>query len=181
MSEKSTRIIKGDDHMDTRQRKRARGALHRTTLRFPERTFEEIREVCDELNITIAQYFNTLISSEEQKLLRRKIKQMERRDYAIEVPEELQPLIVDLTKALNENSKQMRKIGTNVSTIIRDICFTKLINGLWREKQPECVFHRGRMPGKLCTACVKTSGAIPKLCMSGGIFKEFVRSRSLPA
>ena len=69
-------------------------------------------------------------------------------------------------------------------TCIRDskaICFTKLINGLWREKQPECVFHRGGKPWKLCTACVKTSGAIPKLCMSGGIFKEFVRSRSLPS
>ncbi len=104
-------------------KKRQRGMLQDIHTRIPVRDYQNIQIICTQLGISQAEFFNTCIHQfgyDRLLLYARKINR-EPRPCRVDISEPAGEEISHLTDALNEQSAQIRKIGTNVSALIRDI------------------------------------------------------------
>lgn len=105
-----------------KNRSRLRGNLHEFHARIPEDLYQEIVRQCDELEITQTEYINTLLADKGFDNLRRHAARVKRRAqiFDVRMDEDTRKSIEELSKALNENTRQIRMIGTNLSAFIRD-------------------------------------------------------------
>ena len=102
---------------------RQRGKLHNIHTRIPAEDYQKCKEICEKLDITFADYFNQLIHGdgyEELQILAKRIIK-EPRSCKLEMTDETKELIAALTNALNGQTTQIRKIGVNLSELIRYI------------------------------------------------------------
>ena len=102
---------------------RRRGRLHNTHISIPEKEYQIIKGVCEKLDITLADYFNQVIHKngyEKLQILAKRINK-EPRPCKLEMEAGVEKEIGDLTEALNGQTAQIRKIGVNLSVLIRDI------------------------------------------------------------
>lgn len=104
-----------------KSRKRDKGKLHRTTIRIREDVFKDIMDYCDKQNITMNEYINTFLENKEEVTMRARIKELRGRLYEIQMSDDVKSRMDTLTKRLNENTNQIRRIGVNLSSLIRDI------------------------------------------------------------
>lgn len=103
--------------------RRQRGELQNIHTRIPRRDYERIQQICDQLGITQAEYFNSVIQENgyyKLLLYARKINRIPR-PCQLDVSPEAHKEIVALTSAMNSQASQIRSIGVNVSALIRDI------------------------------------------------------------
>ena len=103
--------------------KRQRGTLHNVHTRIPEKEFQRISELCEKLGITQAQFFNAVIHADGYESLLVYAKKINRdpRPCRLEISEEAVGEIKCLTGTLNTNTSQLRRIGTNLAALVRDI------------------------------------------------------------
>ena len=103
--------------------RRQRGTLHDVHTRIPEEEFQRIKRLCDKLDITQTEFFNIAISQEGYKQLQAFAEKINRepRPCKLEMSDEAAGEIVRLTGALNSSTSQLRRIGNNLSALIRDI------------------------------------------------------------
>lgn len=103
--------------------KKQHGTLHHVHTRIPEKEYQKIKNLCDKLGITQAQFYNTVIQEDgyEQLLFFAKKINREPRPCRLELTDEAAEEIERLTCALNDSTSQLRHIGYNLSALIRDI------------------------------------------------------------
>lgn len=100
--------------------KRQRGRLRNIHTRIPEQDYLQINEICEKLNISFADYFNRAIHAhgyDDLQQYARKINN-EPRKCKIEMDIPTKESIDSLSMALNSQSVQIRRIGTNLSNLI---------------------------------------------------------------
>lgn len=104
------------------KRPRLRGNLHEFHVRIPEDMYQDIVKQCDELEITLTEYINTILADKGFEGLRRHAARVQRRAqiYDVRMDDDTRKSIGELSQALNENTRQIRMIGTNLSAFIRD-------------------------------------------------------------
>lgn len=103
---------------------RQSGKLHNLHIRIKEADYERIVEICDKLGITIAEYFNTLLQDDGYEKLQMYAKTIKNQPRPIEVSfkdKETCDRVQAMTNAADSAAQQTRKIGINLSTLIRDI------------------------------------------------------------
>jgi len=103
--------------------KRQHGKLQNIHTRIPIKDYQTIQLICNQLKISQAEYFNSCIHQfgyERLLLYARKINR-EPRPCRVDISEPASEEICHLTKAMNAQAEQIRKIGVNVSALIRDI------------------------------------------------------------
>lgn len=104
--------------------KRQGGKLHNLHIRLPENDYLMLKEACDSLGITIADYYNQLLRSDGYDSLIKYAKMVSKDPRQVEIcfaDNETKERVTELTQALISAADQTRKIGWNVSNLIRDI------------------------------------------------------------
>lgn len=105
------------------KQKRQTESLHNLHIRISKKDYQKIAEICDKLDITLADYFNEIIHAdgyEKLQMLARRICK-EPRSCKIEMDSNTQKTIDDLSASLNSQTTQLRRIGTNLSNLMSKI------------------------------------------------------------
>ena len=104
--------------------KKQTGKLRNMHIRIREADYDAIVATCKAMDITIAEYFNSLLRSDgyDEMIRYAKIIDKEPRTVNLVVQNKDDKEKLDrLVEALNNATQQTRKIGVNVSALIRDI------------------------------------------------------------
>ena len=108
------------------------GRLHNVHTRISERDYKAICKVLQKLDITFADYFNRAIHQNGYEELLAYAKQIKKtpRFCKVVIDEQTKESIDQLSSALNNQSLQLRKIGTNLSNLISRLAGTGTISDI---------------------------------------------------
>lgn len=104
--------------------KRQSGRLHRMQIRIKEADYDNIKLICDRMGITMAEYFNNLIQHDGYEDLLRIARTIKSEPRAVDISfydEKTGERVDKLCTSVNALSEQTKRIGRNVSAMIRDI------------------------------------------------------------
>ena len=109
--------------------KRQTGNLHDLHIRIQDSDYAKVQMICQKLDITIADYFNQLLTSDGYDTLLRYAKIICKDPRIVEIrftDETMAEKVSELKDAINVATTQTRKLGSNVSALIRDIRLGKV-------------------------------------------------------
>lgn len=98
--------------------------MHRIHISIPEREYQQIQEASSKMGISISMFINSYLKYggfRELIALAKKIDNTPKSVHIVFDDEETSEQVTKLTAAMSSYSSQLRRIGTNLSSLIADI------------------------------------------------------------
>lgn len=123
-------------------------ALRNMHIRMSEEQYDFLRALAEELNCSQAEVIRKAIFHSDMKTIVEAYRKRQgdlylQRYVECGMDEETKNQLAAMGQELNQNTQQIRRIGTNISTLVRDIRNGRIVCGnSWERQRIETVFSQ---------------------------------------